>query len=120
MKRLGLVRNRLLDALSPADRALLINHLNVVTLSKGEVLFEPGESIVYVHFPGFATVASLVLNLQHGGGAEVAMIGPEGAVGGIVSSGHKPAFTRGVVEVAGLALRLAADDLEKAKLRSPT
>jgi CRP-like cAMP-binding protein len=49
---------------------------------------------------------------------EVATIGQEGAVGGIVSAGHKPAFARTVVEIGGLALHMPTDQLEEAKRRS--
>jgi CRP-like cAMP-binding protein len=89
-------------------------------LEKGAVLFEPGEDVISIYFPGPGTIASLVLNLRDGATAEAALIGQEGAVGGIISGGHKPAFTRGVVQIGGPAMRLATDVLEKAKLRSPT
>jgi hypothetical protein len=61
-----------------------------------------------------------VLNLRDGATAEAAMIGVEGAVGGVISAGDKPAFTRGVVQIAGPALRLSTVDLEDAKTRSPS
>jgi CRP-like cAMP-binding protein len=121
MKRVQVpVRNRLLDALSPGDRKLLEPHLQVITLEKGDVLFEPGEEVDTIHFPGAGTIASLLLNLQSGESSEAAMIGLEGAVGGIISDGHKPAFTRGVVQMAGPALSLATSVLESAKQRSPS
>jgi len=114
------VGNRLLKALAPRDRHLLSKHLEAVTLEDRAVLFEPGEDVVSIYFPGPGTVAALVLNLRDGATAEVALIGQEGAVGGIISGGHKPAFTRGMVQIGGPAMRLATDILEKAKLQSPT
>jgi CRP-like cAMP-binding protein len=48
------------------------------------------------------------------------MIGQEGAVGGIISEGNKPAFARGIVQIAGPVLQLSADKLDSAKQRSPT
>src|SRR5215475_12799434 len=99
------IRNRLLESLSTSDRKLLAQDLKPCTLERGEVLFEPGQNVVNVYFPGPGTIASLLLNLRDGATAETAMIGQEGAVGGVISNGDKPAFTRGVVQIAGSALR---------------
>jgi CRP-like cAMP-binding protein len=115
----GPVRNRLLDAPPDGDRMLLAENLEPIALERGDVLFEPGEDIVNIHFPGAGTVTSLLLNLRDGLSAEAAMIGQEGAAGGIVSAGDKPAFARGVVQIAGDAWRLPTKVLEKAKQRSP-
>ena len=49
---------------------------------------------------------------------EVASIGREGAVGGIVSCGHAPAFSRAEVLVGGPAFRVPMEALEEAKSRS--
>jgi CRP-like cAMP-binding protein len=113
------VRNRLLAALPARDRALLAPSLQHVTLEKDAILFEPGEDVTNVYFPEPGLIASLVLNLHDGVTAEAAMIGQEGAIGGIISDGDKPAFTQGTVQIGGAALRLATDSLEKAKQRSP-
>ena len=51
--------NRLLSALSPADRQLLDDHLHSVMLERGQTLFKPGEDVVDVHFPEGATIAAL-------------------------------------------------------------
>jgi len=50
---------------------------------------------------------------------EVASVGREGAVGGIVSCGHAPAFSRSEVLVGGPAFRVPMKALEEAKNRSP-
>jgi CRP-like cAMP-binding protein len=112
--------NRLLDSLSPRDRRILIPNLRELTLDRGEVLLEPGEDVMQVYFPGPGTIAALVLHLRDGKSAEAAMIGVEGALGGIISNGDKPAFAHGVAEIAGPALRLSTDALEDAKQHSPT
>jgi CRP-like cAMP-binding protein len=114
------VRNRLIDALAPRDRRLLEGSLSVVALQKREVLFEPGEDVISIHFPTKGVIASLVLNMRDGSAAEAAMIGYEGAVGGVISAGDKPAFSRGIVQIGGEVLRLSTDDLERAKERSPS
>ncbi len=110
--------NRLLGALRAADRALLDPHLTAVTVARGAVLFEPGEDVTRCHFPAGGTTASLVVTLPDGQAAETSMVGREGAIGGIVSLGHKPAFARGVVLVGGAALRIETDRLEEVKARS--
>lgn len=114
------VHNRLLAALKPKDLALIASGLRMVSLEPGAVLFEPGEDVTTIHFPTAGTIAALVLHLRGGASAEAAMIGLEGAVGGIVSAGDKPAFARGTVQIGGSALQLRTDILESAKQKSPT
>ena len=63
-------------------------------------------------------MVSLVVDLQDGRSVEVASIGREGAVGGIISCGHIPAFTRAEVMVAGPAGRISMTVLEEAKSQS--
>jgi DNA-binding transcriptional regulator YhcF (GntR family) len=63
-------------------------------------------------------MVSLVVDVSGGRSIETASIGHEGAVGGIVSCGHAPAFARAEVLVAGPALKVSMDVLEDAKMRS--
>ncbi len=116
----GLNRNRLLAALSAQDQALIAKGLTSVEVKAGDVLFHPGQDIQTVYFPTEGAIVSLVLDLKEGVTAEAAMIGLEGAVGGVISDGHKPAFTRGVVQIGGKALRLPVNVLERAQAKSPT
>lgn len=108
-------RNRLLATLAASDMALLEPFLQPVSLHSGEVLFAPGDDVAHVIFPDRPTVAALVPQLRRGEGAEGAMIGWEGAIGGIVSAGDKPAFAHGVVQVAGHGWRLPVERLDQAK-----
>src|SRR5260221_381386 len=64
------------------------------------------------------TMAGLIVVLEDGRTAEAASIGREGAIGGIVSAGHKPAFCRAVTQIAGPALRIETAWIEVAKQRS--
>ena len=111
--------NRLLAALSPRDFAVLEPHLEPVALSRGRVLFEPGDDVVTTYFPCHRTIISLVIPTRDGREVEAATIGREGAVGGIVSEGHKPAFGRAVVQIAGAAFAIPTSHLEAAKTGSP-
>jgi len=110
--------NRLL-ATFPADaRALVEPFASIVELQPGEVVQEPGSDVGSTHFPFGSTMVSLVVDLSQGRSIEVASIGHEGAVGGIVSCGHAPAFGRAEVLVPGKALRMPMKPLEDAKMRS--
>ena len=84
----------------------------------GQVLFEPEEDVVTTYFPLTGTMAALIVVLDDGRTAEAASIGREGAIGGIVSAGHKPAFTSAVVQIAGPAFRVERARIEVAKQRS--
>src|SRR5689334_23791079 len=83
--------NRLLGALSERDFAVLAPHLDYVTLARGRVLFEPGDEVDITFFPCHRTMASLLVVTRDGHEVEAATVGREGAIGGIVSEGHKPA-----------------------------
>jgi CRP-like cAMP-binding protein len=111
--------NRLLAALSPRDFAVLEPHLEPVALARGKVLFEPGDDVTTTYFPCHRAMVSLLIVTRDGREVEAATIGREGAVGGIVSEGHKPAFGRAVVQVGGDALAIPTSHLEAAKTGSP-
>ena len=111
--------NRLLSTFTPADRQLIADCASPVQLARGEVLFEPGYDVPATHFPSAGTVVALVVGIVDGRTVEVATIGKEGAVGGIVSGGNAPAFARAVVQIPGTALKVELRALENAKLRSP-
>ena len=111
--------NRLLAAVSARDFAQIEPHLDVVLLDRGRVLFEPGDDVVTTYFPAHRTMVSLLIVTRDGHEIEAATIGREGAVGGIVSAGNKPAFGRAVVQIAGSALAIPTKVLEGVKCTSP-
>lgn len=112
------IGNNLLMALRPSDLALLSPKLEKVQLASRQILYEPGDNISYVYFPCGPTLLSFIVLLQSGQEVEVALIGREGAVGGIVSQGRLPAYARTIVQFDGSALRLECSELEKAKIQS--
>ena len=114
-----LTANRLLATLPEDALAFLKPSLRVGALAHGKVLFEPGDDVATTYFPCRATMASLLIVLGDGQAIEAATIGYEGAIGGVISSGHKPAFGRAVVQIPGAACFIATDRLEEAKQRSP-
>src|SRR6195256_3407686 len=111
--------NRLLVALGRKDRALIEPHLLLRLLGRSQVLFEPGEDIETTYFPCRGTMGSLLVVSADGREVEAATIGREGAIGGIVSAGHKPAFGRAVIQIGGPAFSVPTARLEDAKHRSP-
>jgi CRP-like cAMP-binding protein len=111
--------NNLLRALRPADVALLEPLLELWSGERGAVIYEPGDAVRMVYFPCGSSMISYLVVLQNGMGVETALVGREGAVGGIVSRGRLPAFARAEVQFPGLFLRMQVADLELAKQRSP-
>lgn len=110
--------NRLLSTF-PADlRASIGDGLELVQLGTGQTVLWRGIDVNGSLFPFGATTISLIVDLDDGRSVEVASIGREGAVGGIVSCGHAPAFSRAAVTVAGPAVRLPMAIIEDAKSRS--
>ena len=110
--------NRLLATFAREARALLEPFGTVVALHAGDSIFSPGEPIEASVFPYGPTMVSMVVELSGGRSVEVASIGREGAIGGIISCGHAPAFSEARVQVSGPALRLPMTALEDAKDRS--
>lgn len=111
--------NRLLSTFSREARALIEPYGEMVELRSGELVLNRGERVHSSLFPVGPTMISLTVELSGGRTAEVASIGREGAVGGIVSCGHAPAFSRAEVLVPGSAFRVPMEALEDAKTRSP-
>ena len=112
--------NNLLRALLPQDLKSLAPHLRAIQVEAGQVLYEPGDIVNYAYFPCGPTLISFVVPLADARVVETALIGREGAVGGIVSEGHLPAYCRAVVQFSGEMLRIESIKLERAKSASIT
>ncbi len=110
--------NRLLSTFSREARALVEPFGEMTQLAVGDVVLHRGEQVRSSLFPVGPTMISMSVELSGGRSAEVASVGREGAVGGIVSCGHAPAFSRAVVLVGGPAFRVSMEALEDAKQRS--
>jgi CRP-like cAMP-binding protein len=111
--------NRLLSTFSAEARALIEPYGEIVDLAPDETVLTRGGAVSASLFPFGPAMVSLVVDLSDGRTIEVASIGREGAIGGIVSCGHAPAFSRAVVLVGGHALKVPMAALEEAKNRSP-
>ena len=111
--------NRLLATFETESRKLIEPHGELVELKTGEVVLGRGDQPKVSIFPFDSTMISLGVELSSGRSAEVASIGREGAVGGIVSCGQAPAFSTATVLMPGPALRVPMRELERAKSESP-
>ena len=111
--------NHLLATLSSEARALIEPFGTMVELETGEAVLKRGEQVEVSLFPIGPTMISMAVELSGGRTVEAALIGLRGAVGGIISCGEAPAFTRAVVLVGGPAYRVPMPALEEAKRRSP-
>ncbi|MDQ1522665.1 MAG: hypothetical protein QOE47_589 [Pyrinomonadaceae bacterium] len=104
--------NHILNSLSRAEYERLALDLEFVTLSAGEVLYHPDESITHVYFPNRGTV-SLVSNFEDGGTVEVGMVGNEGMFGVCAFLGTISSPLLAQVQMAGDGLRMRADVLKR-------
>jgi hypothetical protein len=112
--------NNLLRRLNQSDYALLAPHVAVDDATANELLYSPGDDIQVVHFPCGPSLATFVVPNEDGRDVETILVGREGAVGGIVSEGFLPAYTRICVKFGGPFARINVARLEAAKQRSPS
>ena len=110
--------NRLLSTFSTEARALVEPHARIVELDTGDSVLKRGQQVKVSLFPIGETMVSLTVSLSGDRSIEVASIGREGAIGGIVSCGQAPAFSHAKVLVGGPALEVPMRALEAAKQES--
>ncbi|MGI4758764.1 MAG: Crp/Fnr family transcriptional regulator [Janthinobacterium lividum] len=109
--------NRLLDALSPASQELILRSSKHMPLPVRMVLMEAEQRPQFAYFPTEG-IASVVVELEEGGVAEVALIGREGVVGGLQMLGPALASTRCFMQVEGSGYRIPFATLKQLFLES--
>ncbi len=112
------IDNRLLATFPMALRQSLREQIEIVHLDAGDTVLRRGIDVDSSIFPFGTTMISMIVDLGEGRSVEVASIGKEGAVGGIVSCGQAPAFARAEAIVAGPAARVPMRVIEEAKAGS--
>lgn len=110
--------NNLLRRLTADDYALIERHIVQEIAGPDDLLYNPGDDVDTVHFPCGPALASFLVANEDGRDVETTLVGREGAVGGIVSEGHLPAYTRIAVKFGGPFVRLPVSRLEAAKRQS--
>jgi hypothetical protein len=111
--------NNLLRVLRETDYALIAPHLSATEYSVNDVIYNPGDDVDVVHFPCGPAMMSFLISGEDGRDVETVLIGREGAVGGIVSHGRLPAYSRMIVKFGGRFACLNVAELEAAKAKSP-
>src|SRR5258708_9208166 len=106
------VANSMLAALPRKQYQSLLSGLESVALTFGEVLYEPGERIRYVYFPGDSLVSLLTL-VDAQSALEVGMVGREGMVGVPLSLGADISPGRALVHGAGAAMLMKASPFSR-------
>jgi CRP-like cAMP-binding protein len=106
------VANRLLAALPKKEYQRLLLELKHVTLTFGDILFEPGDRLRYVYFPD-NSIISLLAAVDDRELLEVGMVGNDGMAGLPVFMGVNRSRSRGLVQGSGDAMRMNAAQLRK-------
>ena len=83
-----------------------------------DLLYNPGDDVETVHFPCGPSLVSYLVANEDGRDVETILVGREGAVGGIVSQGYLPAYTRIMVKFGGPFVRMNISKLDAAKSKS--
>ncbi|PZA09793.1 Crp/Fnr family transcriptional regulator [Rhodopseudomonas palustris] len=110
--------NNLLRALSAQDYELIRPHLRYETKAAEELLYRPGDHVGSAYFPCGPSLVSYEVTDGDGRNVETVLVGREGAVGGIVSSGFLPAYCLIVVKFEGPFVRVPIVNVQSAKDRS--
>lgn len=114
------IGNNLLRALRADDWQVLRPMLEEWNAPTGAVMHSPGDTVRFVYFPRWTSLISYLVVLNDGRAIETALVGREGAVGGVVSQGRLPAYARAEVQQGGAFFRIDLHRLEEAKGRSMT
>jgi len=112
LARGGPIANSLLAALQRKDYLRLHAGLEPVTLTYGEVLYEPGDPIRHVYFPNDSLV-SLLTTVEGHEALEVGLVGREGMVGISLALGTDVASVRALVQGTGTAMRMESARFHK-------
>lgn len=100
--------NQLIASLWPTEQDGWLKQLQPVAMPVGQVLFDPGVELKYLHFPTTAVV-SLRTMLEDGTGSEAAVVGRDGVVGVSSFMGGESTLTNAVVLLAGHGFRIRAE-----------
>jgi len=111
-------RNYLLSAVTPRDREVLVPDLVEISLERGEVLFEPGDTVESLVFPSNA-VLSIVTVMADGAAVESSTVGHESATPILWAMSGDASKARIFTQISGAAFKLPASRLRQHVARSP-
>ncbi len=101
------IANSLLAALPRRDYQRVMAGLEPVTLTFGEILYQPGKPIRHVYFPCDSLV-SLLTAVEGHMDLEIGLVGREGMLGIPAALGIKDSPVRALVQGTGTALRMTS------------
>jgi CRP-like cAMP-binding protein len=111
--------NFLLSALTTEDLQAISPHLEEVSLHASQVLFESGDIVDAIYFPGSACI-SIVTLMSDGKAVETSTVGRESGAGLLDALTEHPSRTRLFVQVAGSAVKLPAAVYRRRLAASPS
>lgn len=111
--------NLLIDLMPDESRERILEEAELIDADRDAELFSSGELIDHTIFPLAPTMVSLVVDADPERSCEVATIGREGAIGGMVSCGDLPAFSRAAIQVPGRILRVPMGAIDAVKRDDP-
>lgn len=111
--------NSLITALRPSERALIEPYLFDLSVSAGDVIYEPGDPVEYCYLPRGPAVCCYFVELDSGISVETMLVGRDGALGGVVSQGYLPAYARATVLHSGRLWRIPSRKLDELKENIP-
>lgn len=107
------IRNLLLACLPRDVYARIEPDLETISLPRGRVLHRPGDTIKHLYFP-ITCMISITITTSEGKTAEAGAIGRREVVGiNAFMGGRETTQTEYIVQVAGDAVRIAADPLKE-------
>ena len=105
------LKNYLLTALPKDEFVRVKAKLESVSLKLGEVIYESGDKLDYIHFPTTAII-SLLYIMENGATAEIGVIGNDGVCGYALFLGGDSMANRAIIQSAGNAFRMKAKDVK--------
>ncbi|HEX8140042.1 MAG TPA: Crp/Fnr family transcriptional regulator [Pyrinomonadaceae bacterium] len=111
------IKNLILAALPRREYERMLPDLEFISLPLDVILYQSGEVIEYVYFPGEGIV-SLVTHMRSGASIEVGLIGKDGMVGIPVLLGDDIASEEAIVQIEGGAMRMRSDRFKEGLKRN--
>jgi CRP-like cAMP-binding protein len=103
------IDNRLLAALPLEDYYRMVPKLEKVELKYEDKIYQKNDEIHHVYFPS-SGIISLLTSVEDNLTLEVGLIGKEGMLGLSLFLGVKTSNNQAIVQGAGIALRMTAED----------
>ncbi len=103
-------KNYLLSFLDSGTKSRLKSKLEPISFKLGKVIYEAGDNPEYAYFPTNAII-SLLYVMEDKRTAEIGVIGNDGIVGVPIFLGGGSSSNRAIIQSAGDAYRIKAEDL---------